>query len=84
MRHAAAESGRRRPEDAGERITIRLNGEAREVPPGSALDLLKFLDIDTRTVVVEINRAIIRRGELALAYIKESDEVELVHFVGGG
>ena len=65
-------------------VSIVLNGAGREVPPGSATDLLAFLGIDPRTVVVELNRAIVRRPALAATYIKEGDEIELVHFVGGG
>jgi thiamine biosynthesis protein ThiS len=67
-----------------ETVSISLNGEARQVPPGSVVDLLAFLDIDPRTVVVEINREIVRRPAMETTYIKESDEIELVHFVGGG
>ena len=68
----------------GTPITIRLNGERRNVSPGSVVDLLRSLDIDSRTVVVEVNRAIVRRPDQDAVSIKEGDEIELVHFVGGG
>ena len=67
---------------AGIRVTI--NGEGRAVPPGSVASLLEHLDIDPRTVVVELNRSIVRRPELGATPIKEGDAIELVHFVGGG
>lgn len=65
-------------------ISILLNGATRQVPPGSIVDLLTFLEIDARTVVVEHNRSIVRRPALESTYMKEGDEIELVHFVGGG
>jgi len=66
-------------------IRIRVNGQDREVThAGSLLDLLASLDLDPRGVVVEHNRTIVRRAALAQTPVREGDEVELVHFVGGG
>jgi sulfur carrier protein len=65
-------------------MTIQLNGEVRDIPTGSVDALLRSLEIDPRTVVVELNRAIVRRAAFESTYIKEGDEIELVHFVGGG
>lgn len=66
-------------------ITITLNGESRRLDrAGSLLDLLRSLDLDPRTVVVELNRAIVRRPALGNTDVREGDQVELVHFVGGG
>ena len=65
-------------------VTVQLNGEARAVDAATVVDLLKSLDIDPRTVVVELNRTIVRRDALGSTSIKEGDEIELVHFVGGG
>jgi thiamine biosynthesis protein ThiS len=64
---------------------IRVNGQEREVTQaGSLLDLLTSLELDSRAVVVEHNRTIVRRSALAETPLREGDEVELVHFVGGG
>jgi thiazole synthase len=65
-------------------MPVRVNGETRDVTSGSIADLLRSLEIDPRTVVVELNREIVRRPALESTYIKEGDEIELVHFVGGG
>jgi thiamine biosynthesis protein ThiS len=35
-------------------------------------------------VVVELNRAIVRRPALETTPVRDGDAVELVHFVGGG
>ena len=66
-------------------ITITLNGETRRIEQaGTLLDLLNSLELDPRTVVVELNRAIVRRPGLAETGLSDGDQVELVHFVGGG
>ena len=66
-------------------IDIRLNGERRAVARGATLlELLAALDLDPRAVVVEHNRAIVRRLALGDVRVAPGDAVELVHFVGGG
>jgi thiamine biosynthesis protein ThiS len=66
-------------------LAITVNGEARRVPaPATVADLLRHLQLDPRTVVVELNRHIVRRPQLAETELAEGDKVELVHFVGGG
>jgi len=66
-------------------ITVTVNGQARECSAGvSLLGLLETLALDPRTVVVELNREIVRRPELANTTVNDGDTVELVHFVGGG
>ena len=66
-------------------LQIVVNGEDRRVPgPATLLDLLTHLGLDPRTVVVELNREIVRRPRLGKTSLSEGDSVELVHFVGGG
>ena len=66
-------------------LEIMVNGEPRRVPgPATAADLLRHLGLDPRTVVVELNRKIVRRPQLGDTALAEGDAVELVHFVGGG
>ena len=66
-------------------LEILVNGESRRVPgPASPADLLRHLGLDPRTVVVELNRRIVRRSELGNTTLSDGDAVELVHFVGGG
>ena len=61
-------------------------GDAREQIEGAAeiSGLLEHLGLDPRAVVVERNRAIVRRPNLADTPVAEGDVIELVHFVGGG
>ncbi len=66
-------------------LQIVVNGDERRLPgPASLLDLLAHLGLDPRTVVVELNREIVRRPRLGETSLSEGDSVELVHFVGGG
>jgi thiamine biosynthesis protein ThiS len=66
-------------------LEILVNGEPRRVPgPATAADLLRHLGLDARTVVVELNRQIVRRSHLGDTPLANGDAVELVHFVGGG
>ncbi|HEX2248841.1 MAG TPA: sulfur carrier protein ThiS [Gemmatimonadales bacterium] len=66
-------------------LAITVNGEPRLVPaPATLADLLRHLNLDPRTIVVEHNRRIVRRPQLHETALAEGDSVELVHFVGGG
>jgi thiamine biosynthesis protein ThiS len=66
-------------------LDIVVNGELRRVAQRSSLlDLLATLGLDPRTVVVELNREIVRRPRLGETMLAAGDAVELVHFVGGG
>ena len=67
------------------RVTIRLNGKEREVAADITVsDLLDELDLVPGMVVVERNREILARDSYAAVRLSEGDQVELVHFVGGG
>jgi thiamine biosynthesis protein ThiS len=66
-------------------LSISVNGELRRLPaPATLADLLHALKLDPRTVVVELNRQIVRRPVLTATTLEDGDTVELVHFVGGG
>lgn len=66
-------------------IKVIVNGEPRTLDrETSLLGLLQALELDPRMVVVEHNRRIVRRPALAETLLSDGDQVELVHFVGGG
>lgn len=69
--------------DAG--VTIRVNGDDREVPAGlTVAGLLEHLGLHPRMIVVERNGEILRREAVGAASVEGGDRYELVHFVGGG
>jgi sulfur carrier protein len=66
-------------------IRITLNGEPHTLPERtSVLTLLQRLNVDPRTVAVELNRVVIRRQRYDETEIDDGAEVEIVSFVGGG
>jgi thiamine biosynthesis protein ThiS len=67
------------------RIEVEVNGESRRVAEGLSLaGLLQELGVDRRTVVVELNRGIVRRDDLDDVRVGKGDRIEIVRFVGGG
>jgi len=66
-------------------ISIRVNGDAREVEEGlTVASLLESLDVRAPRVVVEHNMRILRAEDFAGARIADGDELEVLQFVGGG
>ncbi|HET8633694.1 MAG TPA: sulfur carrier protein ThiS [Gemmatimonadales bacterium] len=66
-------------------LTVTLNGEPRALAAPLSLEgLLQQLGLDPRAVVVEHNRRIVRRAQLAETAVAQGDAIEVVHFVGGG
>jgi thiazole synthase len=66
-------------------LSIQLNGEPRTVRAGATIaDLAAEIGLDPKKVAVERNRAIVPRSALAEIALADGDELEIVHFVGGG
>jgi thiazole synthase len=66
-------------------IRVTLNGKERRVPAGlTVTGLLEALELNPALVVVERNREILNRSRYSDVGVEEGDELELVHFVGGG
>jgi len=66
-------------------MRVEINGEARELAPGSTVAaLLASLGLEGRPVAVEHNAAIVPRAHHATTTIAEGDKLEVVQFVGGG
>jgi sulfur carrier protein len=64
---------------------LTINGDPRTIDDARTVEqLLLRLALDPRTVVVELNREIIRRPAIATTAVAEGDVIEIVHFVGGG
>src|SRR2546425_6328711 len=67
------------------KIEIRLNGETREIPaPLSIAELLDHFDLPKDRVAVERNRSIVPKQQWEAIALAQGDELEVVHFVGGG
>jgi len=65
-------------------MRVKVNGEERELTPGS--DILKLLaehQLTVDKVAVELNRRLVR-SEKYSTELRAGDEIEIVSFVGGG
>jgi thiamine biosynthesis protein ThiS len=66
-------------------IPITVNGEPRQIPgPATVADLLARIGLDTRKVAVERNLEIVPRSTYAATALMAGDQLEIVHFIGGG
>lgn len=66
-------------------MRITVNGEPREVPPGTTVgDLLADLALDKAICAAELNRRVLPRGQRDAHLLHEGDTLELVTLVGGG
>lgn len=65
-------------------MQIMLNGEARLVRAANVAELLREIGLDTRKVAVERNEEIVPRSTYAAAALAPGDQLEIVHFIGGG
>lgn len=69
----------------GSALTISLNGEPHEIAgPVTITALLAELNIDPRSVAVEHNRLVVKRGRYDETVVGSGDTIEIVNFVGGG
>ena len=66
-------------------IEVIVNGDPRKVPEGlNVVRLLEHLEIDLSRVAVELNRAIVHKGDWPATQVGEGAQIEIVWFVGGG
>ncbi len=66
-------------------VSIILNGEPRSVADGLTIArLVADIGLNPAKVAVERNRTIVPRSTLADVLLADGDELEIVHFVGGG
>ncbi|MBO9671411.1 MAG: sulfur carrier protein ThiS [Sphingobium sp.] len=66
-------------------IEIFVNGEHRRIRQGLTLaQLANELGLDPHKVAVERNLAVVPRSTLGDVLVEDGDELEIVHFVGGG
>jgi thiamine biosynthesis protein ThiS len=66
-------------------VTIILNGDRFEVACSITVsELLTQLEIDPQRVAVEHNLVVLKRSLFSNTPVRESDQIEIVNFVGGG
>jgi sulfur carrier protein len=68
-------------------MKLQINGEDRDfsaVAPFTLAALVEILGMKADRVAVELNRDIVPRDRWAATQLCEGDQLEIVHFVGGG
>jgi thiazole synthase len=66
-------------------LSITVNGAHKRVNAGISLaDLANELGLVPEKVAVERNMEVVPRSTLAEVCVEDGDDIEIVHFVGGG
>lgn len=66
-------------------MNILLNGEPHALTGATTVaQLLEQLELQGRRIAVELNQEIVVRSAWADTVLKDSDQVEVVHAIGGG
>lgn len=66
-------------------LSITINGEPRRIAAGlSVAGLVSELGLNPKKVAVERNLEIVPRSTHAEVLLADGDQLEIVHFVGGG
>lgn len=66
-------------------MRVQVNGEIRELPGELTLsELIRELALAPERLAIELNREVVRRAHWAETTLRDGDQIEIVHFVGGG
>tara|TARA_B100001123_G_C15088093_1_gene938477 strand:- start:651 stop:854 length:204 start_codon:yes stop_codon:yes gene_type:complete len=66
-------------------LELTINGEKRKINESQNLaDLVKELDIQAPNFAMALNQQVVPRSKYESTVIKENDQIEIVHAVGGG
>ncbi|MBI4854310.1 MAG: sulfur carrier protein ThiS [Acidobacteria bacterium] len=66
-------------------MQILLNGDKKEFPQNLSLQsLVDSLALRQERIAVELNHSVIKRKDWPNVILKDGDQLEVVHFVGGG
>lgn len=66
-------------------ITITVNGDTKSVSAGiNVWDFLSGLGLEPMKVAVERNLEIVPKSTFKNVELMEGDQLEIVHFIGGG
>ena len=66
-------------------MIVKINGEEKDIESGiSVSQLLEHLELSPGRVVVELNTKVVARNAHGSTRLNAGDQLEIVHFVGGG
>lgn len=67
-----------------QQISLTVNGDARTTAAATIAEFVRELGLEPQKVAVEHNGEISPRSALEVAALADGDQLEIVHFVGGG
>jgi len=66
-------------------MEVTVNGERRMITKEVNLkELLKNFSLPQERIAVELNKEVVRKKDWENIMVKDTDKIEIVHFVGGG
>jgi thiamine biosynthesis protein ThiS len=65
-------------------MNVTINGEPRTASAETLTALVEELGMKPDRVAIELNREIVPRGRWPQTRLTDGDQLEIVHFVGGG
>ena len=65
-------------------VLVYINGCEQAANGKTVVDIINEMNIDIRTIAVELNEEIVSKGDYDSTTLKDGDVLEVVSFVGGG
>ncbi|MEZ5345300.1 MAG: sulfur carrier protein ThiS [Pyrinomonadaceae bacterium] len=66
-------------------IRITVNGKTQDLEEEvSVSELLEKLELPTNRIAIELNKNVVSRRNWQTVSVGDKDELEIIHFVGGG
>ena len=65
-------------------VLVYINGCEQAANGKSIVDIINEMNIDIRTIAVELNEEIVSKADYDKTIVKDGDVLEVVSFVGGG
>ena len=65
-------------------VLVYINGCEQAANGKSVVDIINEMNIDKRTIAVELNEEIVSMADYDKTTLKDGDVLEVVSFVGGG
>ena len=67
------------------KIKINLNGKKLFIAKGTSVySFIKKNKLQPNKIAIELNKVIINKKKINKIFLKNSDKIEIVHFIGGG
>ncbi len=67
------------------KIKIIINGITKEIPNEvNIIELLESFSLPKERIAIELNKQVVRKKDWGNIKITDADQIEVIHFVGGG